>query len=782
MSPLNSIPKLFDTEAALRAEAEQVHGVCMLGDPEGEKLYRALHDCRSAALCLSGGGIRSASFALGVIEALAVHPRPASNQQAPSEDKSLLSQFNYLSTVSGGGYIGSWLSAYIARAGFPEVWKTLVGFRPYPDEEPSEIAWLRSYSNYLTPRTGLFSADTWAAISLYVRNLMLNWLVILPALCLGLFAVKIGAIAAFWGSLLRLDFPRFFIVAGVIAMVIALRSALLYRPSRDPGTIKSGASEAYGRHNHPAGMRDPHHNETARTRSGADEAKFIRRCLIPAVLAAFLMSIYLLMRGPRLAEWGLFKAAAVSLVAGMGIYALAWLSAWPPKTWVPHRDLASGRTEERGGLYWARDFASWAAAGGVYGAIIGVGIHIVAEYPSWSWLLIGNADVDHATAVFLLSFIYGVPWIIMAQLIAEMIFVGLTSWQPYSDSDREWFGRSTGWFGVVAFGWFVATFLVLVAGEFVLWLVGEYDSAKYGSAILAAASGLFSTVVGKSSKTSPEADAKSPSWTKWALPLAAILFLVFLVIGVSVVMDYLMFERGLVYSALMTIDTTLAAFNSGLVAEGRPLVRGEDLHWLDHRLHRGRDRGVLRVDAREHQPLLDPLRLPQSPDPRLSSAPRTRSVRPIRSPGSTSTTTSAMHAALDRRQRGSWQPFHVVNIALNIVNSKRLAWQERKAESFTATPLHCGTPRAGSAIRATREYGDKEGGGISLGTAVAISGAAASPNMGYNSSPLVTLCSRCSTCGSAGGSAIRGRTAIRPIGEQGPSRRDQAVRRARCSG
>ena len=48
---------------------------------------------------------------------------------------------------------------------------------------------------------------------------------------------------------------------------------------------------------------------------------------------------------------------------------------------------------------------------------------------------------------FFSSFIYGVPWIIMAQLIAEMIFVGLTSWQPYSDSDREWFGRSTGWFG-----------------------------------------------------------------------------------------------------------------------------------------------------------------------------------------------------------------------------------------------------------------------------------------------------------------------------------------------
>jgi hypothetical protein len=747
MSPLDSIPKLFDTEAALRAETNAVHpGKLPVGDNvAGEDLYAALHDRRSTALCLSGGGIRSASFALGVIEALAVHPRPASNQQAPSEDQSLLSQFNYLSTVSGGGYIGSWLSAYIARASFPEVWKTLVGFRPHADEEPAEISWLRSYSNYLTPRTGLFSADTWAAISLYVRNLMLNWLVILPALCLGLFAVKVGAVVAFWGSFLRLDFPRFFIGAGVIAMVIALRFALLNRPSRDPGTIASGASEAYGRHNHSAGMRDPHHNETARTRSGADEAKFIKRCLIPAVLAAFLLSIYLLMRGPKLAEWSLFKAAAVSLVAGMGIYALAWVSAWPPKTWVPYRDPESGRIETRSGLYWARDFISWAAAGGVYGAIIGVGIHIIARSAetdatghSWVWLLIGNANVDYATAVFLLAFIYGVPWIIMAQLIAEMIFVGLTSWQTFSDSDREWFGRSTGWFGVFAFGWFIATFLVLVAGEFVLWLVGEYNSAKYSSAILAAASGVLSTVLGKSARTASEADAKSPSWTKWVLPLAAILFLVFLVIGISVVMDHLMFERGLVYSSLMTIDTTLMPLNQRLAAEGKAtLDRWEDVQWLiigliavsvvaffawrgvninrfsAHSVYRNRlIRGFLGAS--------NPKRAP-NPFTGFDEADNIR-----------------MHRLWTADKKG-WQPFHVVNIALNIVNSKRLAWQERKAESFVATPLHCGSATSGLGFRETKEYADKEGGGLSLGTALAISGAAASPNMGYNSSPLVTL-------------------------------------------
>ena len=49
-----------------------------------------------------------------------------------------------------------------------------------------------------------------------------------------------------------------------------------------------------------------------------------------------------------------------------------------------------------------------------------------------------------------------------------------------------------------------------------------------------------------------------------------------------------------------------------------------------------------------------------------------------------------------RRAKASgqdWRPFHVVNIALNLVQRKRLAWQERKAEPFTVTPLHCGSRR-----------------------------------------------------------------------------------------
>src|SRR3712207_7247488 len=65
---------------------------------------------------------------------------------------------------------------------------------------------------------------------------------------------------------------------------------------------------------------------------------------------------------------------------------------------------------------------------------------------------------------------------------------------------------------------------------------------------------------------------------------------------------------------------------------------------------------------------------------------------------------------------------HVVNMALNLVGGDKLAWQQRRAESFTSTPLHSGSLFVG--YRRTHQYGGNNG--ISLGTAVAISGAAAS--------------------------------------------------------
>jgi hypothetical protein len=86
---------------------------------------------------------------------------------------------------------------------------------------------------------------------------------------------------------------------------------------------------------------------------------------------------------------------------------------------------------------------------------------------------------------------------------------------------------------------------------------------------------------------------------------------------------------------------------------------------------------------------------------------------------------------------------HVLNFALNLVGGEKLAWQERKAESFTASPLHCGNYHIG--YRRAENYGGRpkpgdvsQKQGISLGTSIAISGAFVSPNMGYmQTSPVI---------------------------------------------
>ena len=123
------------------------------------QLYGAIHGLEQprSALCLSGGGIRSACFALGVMQALARHD--------------LLFRFDYLSTVSGGGYIGGWLSAWRHRAqDDKKVMNGLNARSVDPPDEPVELQGLRASSNFLTPKTGVMSPDTWTAVALFIRT------------------------------------------------------------------------------------------------------------------------------------------------------------------------------------------------------------------------------------------------------------------------------------------------------------------------------------------------------------------------------------------------------------------------------------------------------------------------------------------------------------------------------------------------------------------------------------------------------------------------------------
>jgi hypothetical protein len=136
-------------------------------------------------MAISGGGIRSATFGLGILQGLA--------------RLELLRQFDYLSTVSGGGYIHGWLAAWIKREGdianvekqldpsrvrqakaVSNIGESRLTHETVLDEEPEPIFHLRSYSNYLTPRPGAFTADTWTLLTIHLRNLLINLLLLVP--------------------------------------------------------------------------------------------------------------------------------------------------------------------------------------------------------------------------------------------------------------------------------------------------------------------------------------------------------------------------------------------------------------------------------------------------------------------------------------------------------------------------------------------------------------------------------------------------------------------------
>ncbi len=127
----------------------------------------ALCEHEKTALCLSGGGIRSAALCLGALQALA--------------RKGVLGEFNYLSTVSGGGYIGAWL-ATIMHGGGKGNGALSAANKALKDPTDPALRSLRNYTNFLIPEGGFGSSDTWSAIVLWLRNVLLNWLVFGPVL------------------------------------------------------------------------------------------------------------------------------------------------------------------------------------------------------------------------------------------------------------------------------------------------------------------------------------------------------------------------------------------------------------------------------------------------------------------------------------------------------------------------------------------------------------------------------------------------------------------------
>ncbi len=132
-------------------------------------------DC--VGLGLSGGGIRSATFNLGVIEAL--------------DRAGLMRDVDYLSTVSGGGYIGacySWL-----RASLPDD-----AGNPFEQPLPGGgrvIDWLRRHGRYLIAARGY---SLWTLLASIFAATFLNLLVLGPVVLLAVYAMTLGWLPLGW--------------------------------------------------------------------------------------------------------------------------------------------------------------------------------------------------------------------------------------------------------------------------------------------------------------------------------------------------------------------------------------------------------------------------------------------------------------------------------------------------------------------------------------------------------------------------------------------------------
>jgi hypothetical protein len=666
-------------------------------DPPGKEseYYSKALSNRQAALCLSGGGIRSAAFALGVLQALS--------------RKELLTGFHYLSTVSGGGYIGSWLQRWIHEApgGAAEVMTELA--RP---AEPEEVKNLRENSNFITPRIGLGSNDTWTAIAISSRNIIINWLLFTPLIMLvalvpNLFSGGIAAMPAADDTL-----TVAYQLLGAACLIVATYCMLRAMPSyRSFKPVESGSGDGW----------------------------LLGQIVAPLVAWAIFGTLII---GKDLANpadpgiWHFVLFIFLSLTAaGVGLVT-ALLT--------------------RGGGYrralWS-DFETWLLT-------LFISTVMIAAGPALFWYVVPETTPQARTAALIA--VFAPLWLLGSQLVAIITFIALRT--PPSateeanavlaekarstvkpDADREWLARLSAIKMKPMLLWGVAAVSVLLLGALVdKWLQG-YDLSFSG--LVALATGGVAVSGGKSSKSGDTKPGITGNLIKY-LPLKAIIAGATFLFAVAIFMFMGRIEGKIV--ALYAASAEPVGEGSILPADLARLVDQVDSTVGGHLLVALLLVAMLAFFSRRVE--VNRFSLNGLYRNRLTRA-FLGGARPSRQPdpftGFDPADNVRMHTLL--KQGGPRILYPVVNVALNVTASEKLAWQERKAEPFIFSPLFSGSamlaPEGGPAGQRTGAYIDSsryggseadyamEGSGVSLATAMSISGAAASPNMGYNSSP-----------------------------------------------
>ncbi len=773
----------------LEEEAELLHGPLPkdhpVGAPEAVRtaaLFRYIHAChpKRAGLCFSGGGIRSATFGLGVLQSLA--------------RLQLLNKFDYLSTVSGGGYIGSWLTAWIHRhpQGLDGVIEDL---RVTPNtgvtEAPPPVQWLRNYSNYLSPHMGFLSADSWTLVGIYLRNLHLNWMVLLPLLMVPLLVPR-WTIALAQLNTPGLTLPVWLLQAvfmvGLGLAVMALIYLHLCRPT---------LSE---------------YRRNTRWQTLERQHWFLVACLGPLITSVLFLTT----------AWAWFRngggtpehlSLSHAMLGGVFLHTGSWLFSV----------LALKRFKAFSPwLLW--ETAAVAATGGLGGLLL-------------RSLLIKTPD-QLVVAKFAECFAtFAVPGVLAIFLLTATVFIGLAS-RFTEEQDREWWGRTGSWVLIVMVVWSGLSAVVAFGPGLIAW-------TPKVAASLGGLSGLLTLVLGFGSRTTAQQQEERSHTTvttdfavRSAAPLFMLCVLVALSLGTSWQLDlfahhyemhlnhltgpmqtgvgvwpdpwghdqvlhntplWMLFLftvavalLGLLMSRLININrfSLHAMYRNRLIRAylGASRIQTErersfnpftgfdnldnpamgDVRFDDVRLARWMAREVFSTDTHAQLDAFHALTEPTSAQLQAMIAHLTQELsRSLTNKGLAKAAEQlrvgpacrAKIAALQQPETAAgkeaitWlttlflnklydqspRPLHLINIALNLVKGDNLAWQQRKAQSFTISALHSGSWNLG--YRRSEEYGCNHylGQPLSLGTALAISGAAASPNMGYHSSSAVTF-------------------------------------------
>ena len=606
-------------------------------------------------IALSGGGIRSATFSLGVLERL--------------REIDLLRELDYLSTVSGGGYIGAWLLGNVRRTRY---W--LGKFTSWKES----IDHLRDYSDYLAPRSGVFSADPWVIWGTWIRNTLLIQL--LAVVCLSF----ILALALLGKRLF--DLPGNSASANSIAHMLVAVCAV--------GIVVPVCWQLF-------------------SFGSATGEKTPKVLSFFAWVSAFASAALLwqvagdLTRTRGLVDFSAFFLLfwrAMPLYMGVSIYAcfvaISTVSLWPDpeKQWTMQR---------------------------VAGVLFTPLPCLVVEYVSLCgilWFFNRLADQGNPQGSWM-SYVLGPPLTLMAFTLSVVMFIGVIG-KSTADWRREWWTRYGTWLTILAVIFFASSLAAVFGPLSLIELSRFHPGLTWGGIASFAGTVGGALLAGQSSRTNGDANNGSSAALQWFARIGALVFIVGGVLGVATCL----------YEVLaLNLDHTYEDYwtNLNLISTSNALLAVLGILFAAALLFGSRfDLNVFGLNQFYRNRLV------------RCYLGATRWRPGVRRPnGFTGFDEGDDLLMTDLRYDcDKWDgekfrgPFPLVNCALNLGGSSDLQVKTRRSASFTLTPLTRGAdrPRLGYLLHPQSES-------LTLGQAISISGAAASPNRGYNTSPLVSF-------------------------------------------